>query len=60
MVFQERTYAVLIVSASEKFRETALSLLPQTDYWPVDTAGSAGAARRATRAKAPKRRISTA
>ncbi len=47
MVFQERTYAVLLVSASEKFRETALSLLPQTDYWPVDTAGSAGAARRA-------------
>ncbi len=47
MVFQERTYAVLLVSASEKFRETALSLLPPTDYWPVASAASAGAARRA-------------
>ena len=47
MVFQERTYGVLLVSASEKFSEAARALLPPTDYWPVDAARSAGAARRA-------------
>ena len=47
MVFQERTYGVLIVSASEKFNEAARALLPSTDYFPVDTARSAGEARRA-------------
>ena len=46
MVFQERTYAVLIVSASEKFIEATRALLPPTDYWPVDTARNAGEARR--------------
>lgn len=46
MVFQERTYGVLIVSASEKFSEAARALLPPTDYFPVDTARSAGEARR--------------
>lgn len=46
MVFQERTYAVLMVSASEKFNNATRALLPPTDYWPVDTAGSAGEARR--------------
>ena len=46
MVFQERTYGVLIVSASEKFSEAAHALLPPTDYFPVDTARSAGEARR--------------
>ncbi len=46
MVFQERTYAVLIVSASEKFTQSARALLPPTDYWPVENARSAGEARR--------------
>ena len=46
MVFQERTYAVLVVSASEKFHEVLHGLLPVTDYWPVTTARSAGEARR--------------
>ncbi len=46
MVFQERTYAVLIVSASEKFTESARELLPPTDYWPVESVNSTGAARR--------------
>lgn len=46
MVFQERTYSVLIVSASEKFSEAARALLPPTDYFPVDTVRSAGEARR--------------
>ncbi len=46
MVFQERTYAVLIVSASEKFALSARALLPSTDYWPVEQAKSAGEARR--------------
>ena len=46
MVFQERTYAVLIVSASEKFTQAARGLLPPTDYWPVESAKNAGEARR--------------
>ena len=47
MVFRERTYAVLIVSASEKFIASARALLPPTDYYPVETAQNAGEARRA-------------
>ena len=47
MVFQERTYGVLVVSASEKFVSTTMTLLPMTDYYPVDTARSVGQARRA-------------
>ena len=47
MVFRERTYAVLIVSASEKFIESSRALLPPTDYYPVETAPNAGSARRA-------------
>ncbi len=47
MVFQERTYAVLIVSAGEKFSEATRALLPPSDYWPVVTARSAGETRRA-------------
>ncbi|MBO7668630.1 MAG: ANTAR domain-containing protein [Firmicutes bacterium] len=46
MIFQERTYSVLIVSASEKFNNTARSLLKPTDYWPVSAASSVGEARR--------------
>ena len=40
MVFQERTYSVLVISASEKFNTTTMSLLPMTDYWPVTTVKS--------------------
>lgn len=47
MVFQERTYGVLIVSASDQFTEAMRALLPPTDYAPVDIAHSAGSARRA-------------
>lgn len=46
MIFQEHTYAVLIVSAGGKFIDATRALLPPSDYWPVDTAHSAGEARR--------------
>ena len=46
MVFRNDTYSVLLVSASEKFNQTALSLLPGTDFWPVTAVGSVGTARR--------------
>lgn len=47
MIFQERTYGVLLVSAAEKFNRAAETLLPACDYWPVRIAGSVGEARRA-------------
>ncbi|MDD6159914.1 MAG: ANTAR domain-containing protein [Oscillospiraceae bacterium] len=46
MVFQERTYSVLLVSASEKLNSTVLPLLPSTDYWPVHTVKSVSEAQR--------------
>jgi len=46
VIFQERTYSVLLVSASEKFNTSILTLLPPTDYWPVTIAKSVGEARR--------------
>ena len=46
MVFQEQTYSVLIVSATDRFVQSIMPLLPVTDYWPVTTAGSVGEARR--------------
>ena len=46
MVFQERTYSVLIVTASERFTDSIIPLLPMTDYWPVQTASSVAEARR--------------
>ena len=46
MVFQERTYSVLIVTASDSFVSNVMPLLPVTDYWPVTTARSVGEARR--------------
>ena len=46
MVFQERTYSVLIVTASDSFVSSVMPLLPITDYWPVTTARSVGEARR--------------
>ena len=46
MIFQERTYAVLIVSASEKLDNQLRALLPVTEYYPVQSAKSVGEARR--------------
>lgn len=46
MVFQERTYSVLLVSASEKFNTATMDLLPATDYFPVVTARSVSEAKR--------------
>ena len=46
MVFQERTNSVLIVTASERFTDSIMPLLPMTDYWPVQTASSVAEARR--------------
>ena len=46
MVFQERTYSVLLVSASEKFNAAIRPLLPATDYWPVHEAKNVARAQR--------------
>ena len=46
MIFQERTYSALLVSASDKFNNTIMPLLPMTDYWPVTTVKTVGAAQR--------------
>ena len=46
MVFQERTYSVLLVSASDKFNAKTTTLLPVTDYWPVTTVKSIAEAKR--------------
>ena len=46
MVFQERTYSVLIVTATDSFTNSTMPLLPVTDYWPVATARSVAEARR--------------
>lgn len=47
MVFQERTYSVLLVSAGDKFARTLMALLPPCHYWPVTAVKTAGEARRA-------------
>ncbi len=46
MVFQERTYGVLLVSTSDKFNTATLDLLPVNDFWPVVTVKSVAEARR--------------
>ena len=46
MVFQDNTYSVLLVSASEKMNVIVTSLLPVTDYWPITVASSVNEARR--------------
>lgn len=46
MVFQERTYSVLIVTASDTFANSVMPLLPMTDYWPVTIVHSISEARR--------------
>lgn len=45
MVFRERSYGVLVVSASGKFNSAMRELLPMTDFWPVDYAASVSEAR---------------
>ena len=47
MVFQTRTYSVLIVSSTEKFSRSLSELLPSTDFWPVTVVKNCGQARRA-------------
>ena len=47
MVFQERTYSVLVVSASAAFDRTVSDLLPRNDFFPVNMVKSCGQARRA-------------
>lgn len=46
MVFQERTYAVLIVSPGDRMAEALQALLTVTDFFPVRRVRSAGEARR--------------
>lgn len=46
VVFQERTYSVLIVSASRNFNTALAPLLPVGEFWPVSTVGSVASARR--------------
>ena len=46
MVFQERTYSVLIVTASDSFVSSVMPRRPVTDYWPVTSVRSVGEARR--------------
>ena len=46
MELQERVYSVLIVSASERFRDSLIALLPEASYSPVVTVASVGAAER--------------
>ena len=46
MVFLDRTYSVLLVSAAEKFNESLIRLLPGSMYYPVTTVKSVSAAKR--------------
>ena len=46
MVFLDRTYSVLLVSAAEKFNESLLPLLPGSMYYPVTAVKSVSAAKR--------------
>ena len=44
MVFRDETYRVLLVSAAEKFNTVTLSLLPGSEFHPVEVASTAKAA----------------
>lgn len=46
MIFQEKTYSVLLVSSFDKFNTATIDLLPMTDYWPVVTVKSIAEAKR--------------
>ena len=42
----QRVYSVLIVSAAEKFNNSLAALLPEKDFFPIDTAESVNEAQR--------------
>lgn len=46
MVFEERTYSVLVVSAGQKFRDAMAAMLPYSQYYPVCYSESVASARR--------------
>ena len=46
MSLKERTYSILIVSATDRFTSAFADLLPETRYYPVHTAASVSAAKR--------------
>lgn len=46
MIFLDKTYSVLLVSASGNFNKIAMELLPPTDYYPVVTATCVSDAKR--------------
>jgi len=46
MVFRDETYRVLLVSAAEKFNTVTLSLLPGSEFYPVEVVSTAKAAQR--------------
>ena len=46
MTFKECVYSVLIVSASGKFNSYMSSILPECDFYPVDTVGNISEAKR--------------
>ena len=46
MVFEERTYSVLVISAGQKFRDAMAAMLPYSEYYPVCYSESVAAARR--------------
>ena len=48
MVFNDRTYSVLIVSSSEKFAATLSGLLPSAFYYPIKTVSNIASAKRMT------------
>lgn len=48
MVFNDRTYSVLIVSSSEKFASTLSCLLPGAFYYPIKTVSNIASAKRMT------------
>lgn len=48
MVFNDRTYSVLIVSSSEKFAATLSGLLPGAFYYPIKTVSNIASAKRMT------------
>ena len=46
MVFQIKTYSVLLVSSADQFHQSMMNLLPVNDFWPVTTVRNAAEARR--------------
>lgn len=46
MVFEERTYSVLVVSAGQKFQDAMAAMLPYSQYYPVCYSESVASARR--------------